>query len=96
MVDNSNSLLNLLRRFVFYVLSKARAHKVKTIVILLGLYAAKKTYGIYNTLSDSFKSITGGDKTEQVRPDNKSELALTTYLSLNQNHFLQIEIFKKT
>ena len=61
------------------------------------MYGAKKTYGIYNTLSDSFRSLTGGGNEKEIsKTETESERALTAYLSLNQSHFLQLDIFKKS
>ena len=96
-VNNSNKPLEIMKRFVFYILKQARTHKFKTIVILLGLYAAKKTYGIYNTFADTFRQLSGGEKVDaDVKSENASEKALSDYLVFNQSHLLQLNIFQKT
>lgn len=58
-----------IRRLITFLLVSARNHKFKTIVILLGLYAAKKTYGIYNTFSSTIKQFTGTEtEPEEMKP----------------------------
>jgi len=58
-VDNNSGPFNLMRRFVYYLMRTAMNHKFKTVVILLGLYAAKKTYGLYNSFASTIKQLTG-------------------------------------
>jgi hypothetical protein len=69
-------------------------HKFKTIVILLGLYAAKKTYGLYNSFTTTMKQLTGQDTApEEVYQKSESEVELANYLGLSSNHMLQLTIF---
>ena len=86
------------RRLILYLLQSAQNHKFKTIVILLGLYAAKKTYGIYSTFTSTIKQITGAETApEEQKPKSESEVAMAAYISQKpQQHMLQLTIFQKT
>ena len=57
-VETSTNYFSLLKRLTWYGLRTAREHKVKTAVLLFGLYLTKKMFGLYKAIKNVYS---GGD-----------------------------------
>ena len=60
-VDLIFNMSSFVRNSAGAVGKKAWEHKIITAVVLLGLYASHRTYGIYRSFKDSFGGLTGLD-----------------------------------
>jgi len=77
-VDIVFSYTSFLKKILAWIGGSARRHKVKTVVVVLGLYAAHRTFGLYKSLRESLNpfaelqqlAVDGGDEQENV--DNPS------------------------
>lgn len=80
-------------------------HKIKTIVVLLGFYAAHKTFGVYKSLKNALNPLAGlqelgvdEDQTEPSAPAqvNLEQEKVKAYLKSDPLHLLQLKIFQSS
>lgn len=83
-------------------------HKIKTIVILAGFYAAHKTFGVYKSFKNALNPLAslqelgaGDDEDKKEEADGTSNAAMMqaqvkAYLKGDPLHLLQLKIFQSS
>ena len=56
-VDIVFSYRSLFKRILAWLITTMKTHKLKTLVVIAGLYAAHRTFGLYRSFQNTFNPL---------------------------------------
>ena len=101
-IDLVFSYTNFLRRLFRSTRETIYRHKLKSIVVILGLYGAHKTFGVYKSLKSALNPLSdlqqldNDDQAAPAHQPSQEANQLKAYLERDAMHLLQVKVFQSS